>query len=352
MDGGHFEKNSTTLEWFGATTFRLKAKGLTIFLDTWLDKPSCLYSALAVDDIVEADYIFISHAHFDHLPGADRLALKTGAVVVGNYEAINILRKAGVPDEQLQPVSGGERIPLFTRDIRDRAARGEGKLLSGPPGAPHEPDPSLAVCSVQVWPSLHCLMPGSHADIPEVMDTGRVFTGAAHPYLCTINLNIGMRYGLLKVGERVPPESRDDRLQSFIEYVTDNHRNVFSAYDGGQLMYNFLIDEKKTLLWNAHLGAYEGIMRGLDPKPNVAILGIAGRANINGRPFDGSAAQFALNEVRWLDEPRSIIWCLHDESPIKPYRIDTEAATAMVEENSASRLTHLAYGRPFHLFSP
>lgn len=233
--------------------------------------------------------------------------------MVGNYEVVNVLRKAGVPDAQLQPVSGGERIPLFTRDVRDRAARGVGKLLPGPPGAPLQPHPSLAVCSVQVWPSLHCLMPGSHTDIPEVLDTGRVFTGADNPYLCTINLNIGMRYGLLKAGERVPPESRNDRLQSFIDYVTDSHRNAFSAYDGGQLMYNFLIDDNKTVLWNAHLGAYEGIMRGLDPKPDVAILGIAGRGNINGRPFDGSAAQFALNEVRWLDEPRSIIWCLHDE---------------------------------------
>ncbi|KAL3480490.1 hypothetical protein BJX99DRAFT_244241 [Aspergillus californicus] len=348
---------STTLEWFGnyenllygATTFRLKAKGLTLFFDTWLDKPSCLYSALAVDEVVEADYIFISHAHFDHLPGADRLALKTGAIVVGNYEAVNVLRKAGVPETQLLPVSGGERIPLFTRAVRDRAARNEGKLLPGPPGAPSQPDPSLAVCSVQVWPSLHCLMPGSHAEIPDVMDTGRVFTGAADPYLCTIRLNVGMRYGLLTVGERVPPESRDPRLQSFVEYIADDARNVFSAYDGGQLMYNFLIDGK-AILWNAHLGAYEGIMRGLEPKPDVAILGIAGRGNLNGRPFDGSAAQFALEEVRWLDEPPSVIWCLHDESAIKPYRTDTSAATAMMEQNSTSRLAHLTHGAPFRLF--
>ncbi|KAL2837589.1 hypothetical protein BJX68DRAFT_272984 [Aspergillus pseudodeflectus] len=350
MESGLVE-NRTTLEWFGATTLRLKAKGLTLFLDTWLDKPSCLYSPFRIDDVVEADYIFISHAHFDHLPGADRLALKTGAIVIGDYEAINVLQKAGVPDEQLLPVSGGERIPLFTREVRDAAARGEGRLLpSAPPGAPHQPDPSLAVCSVHVWPSLHCLMPGTHAQIPDIMDTGRVYTGAAHPYLCTINLNVGMRYGLLKIGERVPVESRDEGLQSFIEYISDTKRNVFSAYDGGQLMYNFLINERRTLLWNAHLGAYEGIMRSLDPKPDVAILGIAGRANLNGRPFDGSAAQFVLNEVRWLDEPLSTIWCLHDESPIKPYRTDTEAATAMVEENSTSRVTHLAHGVPISLF--
>jgi hypothetical protein len=37
------------------------------------------------------------------------------------------------------------------------------------------PEDRLAVASVHVWPSLHCLMPGkSHDEIPEVMDTGKV----------------------------------------------------------------------------------------------------------------------------------------------------------------------------------
>lgn len=49
----------------GATTYRLKACGLTIFLDTWLDRPSCLDQYLSIEDVTEADYIFISHAHFD-----------------------------------------------------------------------------------------------------------------------------------------------------------------------------------------------------------------------------------------------------------------------------------------------
>lgn len=39
--------------------------GLVLFLDTWLDKPDAMLNVLAVDDVTEADYIFISHAHFD-----------------------------------------------------------------------------------------------------------------------------------------------------------------------------------------------------------------------------------------------------------------------------------------------
>lgn len=49
----------------GTTTYRLRTKGVTIFLDTWLDRPSVLPKYIGIDDVIEADYIFISHAHFD-----------------------------------------------------------------------------------------------------------------------------------------------------------------------------------------------------------------------------------------------------------------------------------------------
>jgi len=126
----------------------LRAKGLTLWLDTWLERPSSLPQLLSIADVKEADYIFISHAHFDHLPGADRLAKQTGATVIANGEAINVLRLAGVPDEQLLPVAGGERIPLFSAAMRAAAKRGECAVAPGPPGAPPLPDDSLAVMSV------------------------------------------------------------------------------------------------------------------------------------------------------------------------------------------------------------
>lgn len=53
--------NNTT----GTTTFRLKANGLTIFLDTWLDRTAAHPKFLSIDEVTECDYICISHAHFD-----------------------------------------------------------------------------------------------------------------------------------------------------------------------------------------------------------------------------------------------------------------------------------------------
>ncbi|KAJ0296217.1 hypothetical protein COL5a_005027 [Colletotrichum fioriniae] len=340
-----------TIEWFGATTFRVKANGLVIFLDTWLERPGVLPKVLAIDDVDEADYIFISHAHFDHLPGADKIAIKTGAHVIANGEAINVLRSAGVPDGQLIPVSGGERIPLFPFKCRQAAARGEVDTAPGPPGAPPAPDARLAATSVHVWPSLHCLMPGgSHADVPAIMDTGKEYIGGASQYACTLDITFGMKYGLLKIGDHMSRDAMDSGMRSFVDYVNGPARECMSHFDGGQLMYNFLFGEGKTLLWNGHLGGYDGILKTVQPQPDVLIQAIAGRANLNGRPFDGSAAQFAVQVSKLLGEPNKVIWCLHDKAPIKPWTVDVSPATQAVEKETGSRVTALQLGTSDMLF--
>ncbi|KIW19449.1 hypothetical protein PV08_00021 [Exophiala spinifera] len=332
-----------TLEWFGATTFRLRACGLTLFLDTWLERPSNIDSYLRIDDVDHADYIFISHAHFDHLPGCDRLAKKTGAIVIANGEAINMLREAGVAEEQLIPVAGGERIPLFARDIWEAARRNEVPTAPGPPGAPILPDPSLAAMDVHAWPSLHCL----HADLTDTMDTATVYTGSSQ-YACTIDITRGMRYGLLRMGDILPAEERN-HMKPFIDYISDRKQNVMSAFDGGQMTFSFHMGQR-TLMWNSHLGGYQGILEKLEPKPDILIQSVAGRANIDGRPYDGSAAEAVLDICRWLKEPPQIIWCLHDEAPIKPFRVDVTAATKLVENNTRSKVKKLVHGRQYRLF--
>lgn len=270
--------------------------------------------------------------------------------MIANCEAINILRQAGVPETQLQPVSGGERLPLFTQATRNAALRGECALAPGPPGAPAIPHPDLAALAAHVWPSLHCLMPGSsHADIPEVFDTGKEYHGEPSQFACTADITRGMKYGLMRLGEILPADHIDEKTQAFIDFMADRKRNVMSNCDGGQLMYNVLVGDK-AILFNSHLGAYEGIMRTLEPKPDVAVLGIAGRGNLNGRPFDGSAAQFAALELGWLNRPKKVIWCLHDEAPIAPFRVDTTAATATVEQETGAQVVNLAYAEPHLVF--
>ena len=77
---------------------------------------------------------------------------------------------------------------------------------------------------------------------------------------------------------------------------------------------------------------------------------IAGRANIDGRPYDGSAAEAVTMISKLLDEPRKVIWCLHDRAPIKPYGINTGPATKMLEEKTRSRVMNLAPAKVYSVF--
>ncbi|KAF2099690.1 hypothetical protein NA57DRAFT_75194 [Rhizodiscina lignyota] len=342
MNGNN--EGTSTIEWFGASTFRLKTNGIIIFLDTWLERPSSVPSFLSIDDVTECDYIFISHAHFDHLPGSDRMAKRTGAIVISNGEAINVMKAAGVPEEQLVPVAGGERIPLFTKADREEAKRSEqGKF--GPP----EPDVSKAAASVHVWPSLHCLMPGEPGVHPEFIDTATEYHGAGSPYACTLDITKIMKHMFVDGAQKMSPEDLakvPPNMKPIIEFLRDTDKNKYSHFDGGQLAFNFLLGDK-TLFWNSLLGGYEGVFKEIQPQPDIAIMGIAGRGNINGRPFDGSAAQCGTNIVRWIGEPKTMVWCLHDEMPFEPKRTITTAATEMVERETKSKIWSLDHAKAY-----
>jgi len=143
---------------------------------------------------------------------------------------------------------------------------------------------------------------GDPRRFPKTLDTGTVYIGS-DSHTSTVDTTRGLRYGLggLAKMPSLPPQMPQD-IKVFVKYLADSKTNCCSPFDEGQILYNFLLGSK-VLLWNGHLGVYEGIMQSLKPQPHVAILGIAGRRNLNGRPFDRSAAQCATKEVKWLGEP-------------------------------------------------
>lgn len=197
-------------------------------------------------------------------------------------------------------------------------------------------------------------MPQGHNNqIPEFIDTATEYTGSGS-HTCTMDITRGMIQGLGRVvQEREIPESVPKVMMPVFMYLRNREKNKYSFFDGGQLMYNILLGSpvEKVLLWHAHLGGYEGILKGLDPKPDIAIMAIAGQANLNGRPFDGTAAQFALKEVKWIGEPEKVIWCLHDQGAIKPYYIRTAAATDTIEKETRSKVWDLEHARVYKLFA-
>lgn len=90
----------------GHGTHMLNIGGKQIVVDPFLgDNPSTNLSAASV----AADYILISHGHFDHVADAIAIAKRTGATVISNFEIINWLQGQGVPENQTHPhhIGGG-----------------------------------------------------------------------------------------------------------------------------------------------------------------------------------------------------------------------------------------------------
>ena len=106
-----------TLDWLGVSTFRLTINDLVIFLDAYIDRvPGAPPVGIGTADIDRADYILIGHSHFDHLWGAERIAARTGATIVGSYETVRLLHDSdSVPEAQLLAVAGGEPVHLSSQ---------------------------------------------------------------------------------------------------------------------------------------------------------------------------------------------------------------------------------------------
>ena len=95
------------------------------------DDPAQPDAATIDSRVKRADYILVTHTHYDHVLDVPHIALKTGATVIGTESTENVMRAYGVPEKQLITVRGGE-------------------------------DYDFGVVSVKVIPSLHSALDHKH----------------------------------------------------------------------------------------------------------------------------------------------------------------------------------------------
>ena len=73
----------------------------------------------AIDAHVKrADFVLVTHTHYDHVLDVPHIALKTRAKVIGTESTQNVLRAYRVPEEQLFAVRGGEDYEFGTFSLR------------------------------------------------------------------------------------------------------------------------------------------------------------------------------------------------------------------------------------------
>lgn len=280
---------TTTLDWYGCSTFRLATAGMSIFLDGYIDRvPGAPGSGLVADDIDDCDWLIIGHSHFDHLWGAERIAINTGASVVGSYETVRVLEAAGVPVEQMICVAGGERVDL-----------GSG-------------------VTVEVFPSQHsCVWAHDHP-----IESDEVCLG-----------DLGATWQ--------EQQARMADLTAWMRSLTRSTKDHLKASDqgargdGGALVFLFHTPDG-SLLYQDTSGHWSGIFEGL--RPDVAILAAAGRGNIDGEPVQGTLAEFMARQAELL-QPKRLILGHHDDwlpgfstpTNVEPIREALQAAAPNVD---------------------
>jgi len=117
---------ATKVRWLGHNCWSIITGGKTLLLDPFLnDSPSAPVKA----DAVAADYILVSHGHFDHVSDAAAIAKRTGATVVANYEICQWLGKQGV--KKTQPMNIGGAIDLDVGRVKLTVALHSSELPDG-----------------------------------------------------------------------------------------------------------------------------------------------------------------------------------------------------------------------------
>ncbi len=88
----------------GHATYILDIAGKQVIIDPFFtSNPSTNVAA----DSVGADYILVSHGHFDHVEDLVGLAKRTGAQVISNFEIVNWVQNQGIENAHPQHLGGG-----------------------------------------------------------------------------------------------------------------------------------------------------------------------------------------------------------------------------------------------------
>jgi len=111
----------TLFRWLGVAGFELRSAGDTLLIDPFLTRPPVFKlvfgrtrpnGALLRKHLPRAEYILVSHSHYDHLLDVVEIAGYTGAVVFGSEHTCSIATACNLLPGQIRKVQVGEKLAL------------------------------------------------------------------------------------------------------------------------------------------------------------------------------------------------------------------------------------------------
>jgi L-ascorbate metabolism protein UlaG (beta-lactamase superfamily) len=118
-----------TLRSLGVSGFELSDGVTTVLMDPTPTRPdplALITGPIDADPVLgakvcpKADVILVNHTHFDHALDVAAIAKRTGALVVGSQNTINLALSRGVPKDKTRVVHSGDQLTVgaFTIDVR------------------------------------------------------------------------------------------------------------------------------------------------------------------------------------------------------------------------------------------
>ncbi len=93
--------------YYGHSCFLIETEGKKMLFDPFINGNE-LAKGIVDADKIEADYIFASHGHADHVADLPAIAIRTGAKVIGAYEVVGWAQNNGV--KNCHPMNFGSAI--------------------------------------------------------------------------------------------------------------------------------------------------------------------------------------------------------------------------------------------------
>jgi L-ascorbate metabolism protein UlaG (beta-lactamase superfamily) len=115
------------ITYYGHSCFLVDIGGYKILFDPFIT-PNELAKSIDINSI-EADYILISHGHWDHIADAEAIAKRTGATIIASYEITEWFKAKGI--EKVHPMNIGGKWPFDFASVKMVSAAHSNSLPDG-----------------------------------------------------------------------------------------------------------------------------------------------------------------------------------------------------------------------------
>ena len=104
------------IRYLGHAAFEIELSGKRILIDPWIRNP---LSNIDIDEVLNPDYIIITHDHEDHLGDAIEILKKSErSRALAIYELANYIVQQGVPEERVIGANIGGSVRVDEKELR------------------------------------------------------------------------------------------------------------------------------------------------------------------------------------------------------------------------------------------